>query len=169
MVAVVMLLTVHGGERSHALLLGDIKKLREVLRERFPGELKMNGTVFKEIWNFVDQLHAFRGTVDGSVVAKRTATEDGAQQAPRTRPSPEEPVDPLKQKEPIKATPTAPRIVPRKRAQMPAQSAEVQDESEDSEQLVRAIRAKSSTQAAAKSGGPAASSLPRCATDGVAE
>lgn len=67
MVAVTVLISTYSDTRNHQLLLGDIRALREALREHFV-DLRMKAPVWKFIWNFVEDLEVIRGAVDGSTV-----------------------------------------------------------------------------------------------------
>ncbi|KAF1966281.1 hypothetical protein BU23DRAFT_330932 [Bimuria novae-zelandiae CBS 107.79] len=68
MAAVTVLISVYFDEgRSDQTLLEDVRMLRRSLRENFP-DLRMNEKVWKEIWNFIDNLHKFREATDGNTV-----------------------------------------------------------------------------------------------------
>ncbi|KAI9721301.1 MAG: hypothetical protein M1812_002463 [Candelaria pacifica] len=70
LVAVAVLISKHGVGRSMPMLHGDIKYLREFLRER-NADLRMNGKVWGDVWEFIDDLESHRGTTDGSTVPKK--------------------------------------------------------------------------------------------------
>jgi len=67
MVAVTVLISEHSKTRNNELLLGDIRALREALREHFQ-DLRNNPTVWKFIWEYIEDLEAIRGAVDRSTV-----------------------------------------------------------------------------------------------------
>ncbi|KAG9185179.1 hypothetical protein G6011_07723 [Alternaria panax] len=70
MVAVTILISLYSETRNNELLLGDIRALREALREHFK-DLRLNGTVWKFVWDFVENLEAIRGAVDGTTVHQK--------------------------------------------------------------------------------------------------
>lgn len=100
MVAATVLISMYSETRNNELLLGDIRALREVLREQFK-DLRLNATVWKFVWDFVENLAAIRGAVDGTTVdrnhqdqasksmssgaAKATATVSSSPCLPRKR------------------------------------------------------------------------------------
>lgn len=67
MVAVTVLISVHSKNRNNRLLLGDIRALRDALRENL-GELRMNPQTWKVVWHFIENLESYRGAVDGTTV-----------------------------------------------------------------------------------------------------
>jgi hypothetical protein len=67
MVAVTVLISMYSRTRNNQLLLGDIKAMREAIRENF-ADLRMNAPVWKFVWGFIDNLEAIRGVVDRSTV-----------------------------------------------------------------------------------------------------
>ncbi|CAN9263461.1 unnamed protein product [Alternaria alternata] len=67
MVAATVLISMYSETRNNELLLGDIRTLREALREQFK-DLRLNATVWKFVWDFVENLAAIRGAVDGTTV-----------------------------------------------------------------------------------------------------
>ncbi|KAF2036311.1 hypothetical protein EK21DRAFT_96252 [Setomelanomma holmii] len=77
MVAVAVLISMYSETRNNQLLLGDIKALREAIRENF-ADIRMNAPVWKFVWDFLEDLEAIRGAVDGSTMVRRV------QQATRT-------------------------------------------------------------------------------------
>lgn len=70
MVAVTVLISIYGDSRKNKLLLGDIKQMRETIREHF-ADIRMNPPVWKLIWEYINDLEAVRGAVDGSTVDRR--------------------------------------------------------------------------------------------------
>jgi hypothetical protein len=68
MVGVTVLISTYP-ERSHKLLWGDIKALRETLRKHFT-DLRLNQKVWKVTWEFIHKLQATRGAADGSTVER---------------------------------------------------------------------------------------------------
>jgi hypothetical protein len=70
MVAVVVLILMYSETRNKYLLLGDIRAMREAIRENFV-DIRMNVPCWKFIWEFIDNLEAIRGAVDGSTVNRR--------------------------------------------------------------------------------------------------
>ncbi|RAQ99844.1 hypothetical protein DDE82_007850 [Stemphylium lycopersici] len=68
-VGVTVLISKYFESRNGELLLGDIKALREALREEFT-ELRTNASVWTFTWRWIDNLEAFRGPVDGSTVRR---------------------------------------------------------------------------------------------------
>lgn len=71
MVAVAVLISMHSEARNNKVLLGDIWALRNALRENFI-DLRMNISLWKFIWDFIDKLEAIRGDVDGPDKDRRT-------------------------------------------------------------------------------------------------
>jgi hypothetical protein len=70
MVACTVLISVYSDTRNNRLLLGDIRALREALREHFV-DLRLNAPIWKFIWDYVENMEAIRGAVDGSTVNRR--------------------------------------------------------------------------------------------------
>jgi hypothetical protein len=102
MVAATVLISMYSESRNNQLLLGDIRALREALREHFQ-DLRLNPTVWRFVWGFIENLEAIRGAVDGTTVMRNQLAE-----APKSTPS-------TSRMQTI-ASPTA--TVPRKRAAM---------------------------------------------------
>jgi hypothetical protein len=71
MVAVAVLISMHSETRNNRLLLGDIQAMRTAVRESFV-DLRMNATVWKWYWDYIENLEAIRGAIDGSTVNRRT-------------------------------------------------------------------------------------------------
>ncbi|KAE8845884.1 hypothetical protein PTNB73_01865 [Pyrenophora teres f. teres] len=71
MVAVTTLISEYSKTRNNELLLGDIRALRVALREHFK-EMRINATMWKFIWDFIADLEAIRGAVNGSTVDRIT-------------------------------------------------------------------------------------------------
>ncbi|KAF7571153.1 repeatmulti-domain protein [Pyrenophora tritici-repentis] len=71
MVAVTTLISEYSKTRNNELLLGDIRAMRVALREHFK-EMRINATMWKFIWDFIADLEAIRGAVDGSTVNRNT-------------------------------------------------------------------------------------------------
>jgi hypothetical protein len=69
MVAVAVLISMYFKTRNKTLLLGDIRAMREAIRENFV-DIRMNAQVWKFIWSFIEDLEAIRGAVDGSTVQR---------------------------------------------------------------------------------------------------
>jgi hypothetical protein len=70
MVAVTVLISMYSDTRNNRLLLGDIKSLREAIREIFT-DIKQNKREWTFIWRYLEDLEAIRGAVDGSTVDRR--------------------------------------------------------------------------------------------------
>ncbi|KAJ4320795.1 hypothetical protein N0V94_003207 [Neodidymelliopsis sp. IMI 364377] len=70
MVAVAVLISTHSETRNNSLLLGDIKAMREAVREDFV-DLRLNATVWKWFWDYIDNLESIRGAIDGSTVDRQ--------------------------------------------------------------------------------------------------
>ncbi|KAF2273292.1 uncharacterized protein EI97DRAFT_503573 [Westerdykella ornata] len=70
MVAIAVLISMYSDERNDRLLIGDIKYLRNLLRENFT-DLRMNDSIWRFIWDYIDDLELHRGAVDGTTVAPR--------------------------------------------------------------------------------------------------
>jgi hypothetical protein len=81
MVAATLLISMYSESRNNQLLLGDIRALREALREHFQ-DLRLNPTVWRFVWGFIENLEAIRGAVDGSTVMRNQLAE-----APKLTPS----------------------------------------------------------------------------------
>jgi hypothetical protein len=71
MVAVTALISVYSETRNNRLLLGDIQAMRTAIRENFI-DLRLNATVWRWCWEYIDNLEAIRGAIDGSTVDRRT-------------------------------------------------------------------------------------------------
>ena len=71
MVAVTVLISMHSETRNNRLLLGDIQAMRTAVRESFV-DLRMNATVWKWYWDYIENLEAIRGAIDGSTVDRKT-------------------------------------------------------------------------------------------------
>lgn len=71
MVAVTVLISMHSETRNNRLLLGDIQAMRTAVRESFV-DLRLNAAVWKWFWEYIDELEAIRGTIDGSIVDRST-------------------------------------------------------------------------------------------------
>ncbi|KAJ4368962.1 hypothetical protein N0V83_006044 [Neocucurbitaria cava] len=74
MVAVAVLISMYSSTRNNRLLLGDIKSLRIALREHFT-DLRLHSQVWKFVWEYLADLEAIRGAVDGSTVDQRLLQE----------------------------------------------------------------------------------------------
>lgn len=72
MIAVAVLISMYSDTRNNQLLLGDIKALREAIRENF-ADIRTNAPLWKFVWDFLENLEAIRGAVDGSTVDRRVA------------------------------------------------------------------------------------------------
>jgi hypothetical protein len=70
MVGVAVLISIYSGTRNHRLLIGDIKAMREAIRENFT-DIRMNTPVWKFVWDFIENLEAVRGAVDGSTTRRK--------------------------------------------------------------------------------------------------
>ena len=79
--AVASLISMYGDTRNHDLLLGDIWEMRLFIRKHHD-ELQINRYLWTTIWQFIEQLEAFRGTVDGITVPKRPALSSSSAQKP---------------------------------------------------------------------------------------
>ncbi|KAH7116956.1 hypothetical protein B0J11DRAFT_537976 [Dendryphion nanum] len=71
MVSVAVMISIYSETRNNTLLLGDIKVLRDLLRENFV-DLRLNAQVWKVIWEFIDNLEGYRGVIPGNEI-DRTA------------------------------------------------------------------------------------------------
>lgn len=69
MVAVTVLISQYSATRNKRLLVGDIKDMREAIRERFV-DLRLNTPLWKFIWDYIENLGAIRGAVNGTTVHK---------------------------------------------------------------------------------------------------
>jgi hypothetical protein len=70
MVTIAVMISMYGDERNDRLLLGDIRYMRNLLRENYI-DLRMNLPMWRFIWDFIDKLEQVRGAVDGSTVNKQ--------------------------------------------------------------------------------------------------
>jgi hypothetical protein len=80
MVAVTVLISMHSETRNNRLLLGDIQAMRTAVRENFV-DLRLNAPVWKWFWDYIENLEAIRGAIDGSTVnrkAKQRTKKTGA-------------------------------------------------------------------------------------------
>ena len=87
LVAVCVLLS-QKGDRPEGMLVGDIRALREELRHKHV-DLRLNEDCWKSAWEYIDNLEAYRGTVDSSTVPSRKAKRTGGR-ARRSFPSEKE-------------------------------------------------------------------------------
>lgn len=69
MVAVTVLISKYSSTRNKRLLLGDIQAMREAIREKF-ADLRLNAPLWRFIWDFLENLEAIRGAVDGTTTRK---------------------------------------------------------------------------------------------------
>jgi hypothetical protein len=110
MVGVAVMISLYSETRNKQLLLGDIRALREAIRESF-ADIRMNNPVWKFIWDFIDSLEAIRGSTDNSTVNR-------AEQRPPTHSTkaatPLTPTSPPEMKGRPKATPKVrtPKLLP---------------------------------------------------------
>jgi hypothetical protein len=87
MVAVVVLISIYSETRNKSLLLGDIRAMREAIRENFV-DIRMNTSVWKFVWEFIDGLESIRGATNGSTVDRRVQPPSTNATAPVQRPMP---------------------------------------------------------------------------------
>lgn len=71
MVAVTVLISIHSETRNNKLLLGDIRAMRMAVRQDF-ADLRLNTTIWRWFWEYIDDLEAIRGAMDGSTVNRKT-------------------------------------------------------------------------------------------------
>ncbi|KAL1599984.1 hypothetical protein SLS59_006057 [Nothophoma quercina] len=71
MVAITVLISMHSETRNNRLLLGDIQAMRTEVREHFV-DLRLNTAVWKWFWEYIDNLEAIRGAIDGSTVNRKS-------------------------------------------------------------------------------------------------
>ncbi len=71
LIAVAVLISLHGLTRPRGMLLGDIRALREHLRSKH-ADLRTNKVCWSSAWEFIDDLEGQRGTIDGSTSIKVT-------------------------------------------------------------------------------------------------
>jgi hypothetical protein len=84
MVAISVLISMYSETRNNQLLLGDIKALRLALREHFV-DLRLNTPVWKFVWEYLDELEAIRGAVEGTVVDRVRSVPQMTGQGPFVR------------------------------------------------------------------------------------
>jgi hypothetical protein len=77
MVAVTVMISTYSGTRNNRLLLGDITALREALREHFV-DLRLNASVWKFVWDYIEDLEAIRGAVNGTTVDRNLTLQQHA-------------------------------------------------------------------------------------------
>lgn len=78
-----------GDSRPNGLYRGDIRGLRERLREATVGELRGNHECWVVSWKYIEDLDIIRGTVDGSTTAKnQPAPESWSNPTIAVRPGP---------------------------------------------------------------------------------
>jgi hypothetical protein len=90
MVAITVLISMYSETRNNRLLLGDVSALRVALRENFM-DLRLNSSVWKFIWEYLDELEAIRGAVEGTAVDRMRDAPQTTGRGPfttRTAPSP---------------------------------------------------------------------------------
>ncbi|KAF2263407.1 hypothetical protein CC78DRAFT_617666 [Lojkania enalia] len=86
-VAVAVLISMHSETRNNKLLLGDIRMLRNSLRENFV-DLRLNPNLWNFVWDYIDSLEAYRGAMDGSTIDRARAVQPRpTQQATSVPPS----------------------------------------------------------------------------------
>ncbi|KAF2465892.1 uncharacterized protein BDR25DRAFT_318039 [Lindgomyces ingoldianus] len=93
LVAVAVLISMYSHKRNNKLLLGDIRTLRNRLRDNFV-DIRMNAPVWKFIWGFLNDLEAYRGTIEGVTIDRNVrlsvpvsdVTGTPAQKAPGSSP-----------------------------------------------------------------------------------
>ncbi len=71
MVAVTVLISMHSESRNDRLLIGDIQAMRTAVRENFV-DLRLNANVWKWFWEYIDELEAIRGAIDGTSIDRDT-------------------------------------------------------------------------------------------------
>ncbi|KZM18745.1 uncharacterized protein EKO05_0006570 [Ascochyta rabiei] len=71
MVAVAVLISTHSETRNNSLLLGDIRAMRTAVRESFV-DLRLNASVWKWFWEYIEELEGIRGAIDGSTINRKT-------------------------------------------------------------------------------------------------
>ncbi|KAJ4358955.1 hypothetical protein N0V95_002571 [Ascochyta clinopodiicola] len=71
MVAVTVLISTHSETRNNRLLLGDIQAMRTAVRENF-ADLRLNASVWKWFWDYIEELEGIRGAIEGSTVNRKT-------------------------------------------------------------------------------------------------
>jgi len=107
LIAVCSMIAHWGDSRPNGLYRGDIRGLRERLREATVGELRGSYECWAISWKYIEDLDIIRGTVDGSTTAKnQAAPESWSNLAVAVRPGP-----------PVKRTtaPPVPHMLPRGR------------------------------------------------------
>jgi hypothetical protein len=77
MVAVTVMISMYSRTRNHRLLLGDITALREALREHFV-DLRLNASVWKFVWDYIDDLEAIRSAFNGTTVDRNLSAQQHA-------------------------------------------------------------------------------------------
>ena len=70
MVAVACLISMYSHNRNNELLLGDIREMRLTLRQHMP-DLRTHRPTWDVIWQFLEELEDFRGTVAKPATTKR--------------------------------------------------------------------------------------------------
>lgn len=76
MVGVAVLISMYADSRNNQLLLGDIRSMRESVREHF-ADLRMNPHVWKFLWEYIENLESIRGAVYGNTAQCRTQQSPG--------------------------------------------------------------------------------------------
>ncbi|KAH7398692.1 hypothetical protein DE146DRAFT_655333 [Phaeosphaeria sp. MPI-PUGE-AT-0046c] len=111
MVAVTVLISQHSDTRNNRLLLGDIQALREAIREKFV-DLRLNAPLWRFVWDFIENVQAIRGAVDGTTTRK-TLVPSSSAAAPVAQPSSalaQRATEKVKPKAPTR--PRIPRVLP---------------------------------------------------------
>lgn len=81
MVAVTVLISMHSETRNNRLLIGDIQAMRTAVRENFV-DLRLNATVWKWFWEYIDELEAIRGAINGSTMDRTTGQRTKRKEKP---------------------------------------------------------------------------------------
>ncbi|KAF1851931.1 uncharacterized protein K460DRAFT_351795 [Cucurbitaria berberidis CBS 394.84] len=80
MVAVTVLISQYSETQNHQLLLKNIKDLRVALRGQFV-DLRLNSTVWKFVWDFIEGLDVVQGALDGSTSSRNPSEQPASASA----------------------------------------------------------------------------------------
>ncbi|ORY18699.1 hypothetical protein BCR34DRAFT_660057 [Clohesyomyces aquaticus] len=81
-VSVSVLISMYSHTRNNKMLIGDIRALRNALRDNFV-DLRLNISCWKFVWEWLDNLEAYRGTVEGTAIDRSVRPQAPPNPVPR--------------------------------------------------------------------------------------
>ncbi len=76
LIATAVLISKYFDSRNNELLLGDIRHMRESIRQALP-DLRLDAITWKTVSQYVYELESYRGATDGSNIVRKTFRTDG--------------------------------------------------------------------------------------------